>query len=99
MNELVSQALPPPLPPPLSAATIVDTVGTAALVTLSPRGGMSLNINVTYLGKTPAGGNLLIEAQVRLLGGWQGGGGGAPATAVCALLPLISSPSLHHNDK
>ena len=49
----------------------MDTVGTAALVTLSPKGGMSLNITISYLGRALAGGNLLVEAQVCALRvGW-----------------------------
>ena len=49
---------------PVPAATLVDTVGSAALVTVSPKGGVSLNINVNYLNRMPAGGTVLIEAQV-----------------------------------
>ncbi|EFN54601.1 hypothetical protein CHLNCDRAFT_135083 [Chlorella variabilis] len=44
-------------------ATLVDTVGSAALVTASPKGGVSLNINVNYLSKVATGGRVLIEAQ------------------------------------
>ena len=67
--------MPAPRPPArLPAATLVDTVGSAALITLSPRGGVSLNINVNYLSKMPVGGNVLIEAQVGgRVGGWAGG--------------------------
>ncbi|KAL4421379.1 hypothetical protein ABPG75_010670 [Micractinium tetrahymenae] len=45
-------------------ATLVDTVGTAALVTVSPKGGVSLSINVNYLSKAPLGGSVLVEAQL-----------------------------------
>lgn len=41
-------------------------MGSAALVTASPKGGVSLNINVNYLSKVATGGRVLIEAQVRL---------------------------------
>jgi acyl-coenzyme A thioesterase PaaI-like protein len=47
------------------AATLVDTVGSAALISLSPKGGVSLNINVNYLSKVATGGTVRIEAQVR----------------------------------
>jgi acyl-coenzyme A thioesterase PaaI-like protein len=55
----VSALLPLPL-----AATLVDTVGTAALVTVSRRSGVSLNINVDYLRGMPGGGDVLVEAKV-----------------------------------
>lgn len=45
-------------------ATLVDTVGTAALVTVSPKGGVSLSINVNYLSKAPLGGSVLVEARL-----------------------------------
>lgn len=45
-------------------ATLVDTVGTAALVTVSTKGGVSLSINVNYLSKAPLGGSVLVEAQL-----------------------------------
>lgn len=53
-----------PTSPPPPAATLVDTVGTAALVTVSPKGGVSLSINVNYLSKAPLNGSVLVEAQV-----------------------------------
>ena len=34
-------------------ATLIDVVGTGALLTVSPRGGVSLNINVNYLDSMP----------------------------------------------
>ena len=46
-------------------ATIVDIVGTAALLTQSVRGGVSLNINTNYLSAMPGGGVVLIDAKVR----------------------------------
>ena len=44
--------------PRYPAATLVDTVGTAALVTVSPKGGVSLSINVNYLSKAPLNGSV-----------------------------------------
>jgi hypothetical protein len=38
-----------------AAATLVDVVGSAALVTLSDRGGVSLAINTLYLNPMPGG--------------------------------------------
>jgi len=49
-------------------ATIVDVVGTAALLTQIPRGGVSLNINTNYLSAMPGGGVVLIDAKVRKSG-------------------------------
>lgn len=46
-------------------ATIVDIVGTAALLTRIPRGGVSLNINTNYLSAMHGGGVVLIDAKVR----------------------------------
>lgn len=46
-------------------ATIVDIVGSAALITENKRGGVSLNINTNYLRPVPGGGEALIDAQVR----------------------------------
>ena len=57
-------ALCPPPPTPRAAATLVDVVGSAALLTLSPKGGVSLNINVNYLRKAAAGREVVIEARV-----------------------------------
>ena len=45
-------------------ATIVDIVGTAALLTHISRGGVSLNINTNYLSAMPGGGVVLIDAKV-----------------------------------
>ena len=45
-------------------ATLVDVIGTAALLTRSPRGGVSLNINTNYLSAMPGGGIVLIDATV-----------------------------------
>lgn len=53
-------------------------MGTAALVTVSPKGGVSLSINVNYLSKAPLGGSVLVEARV----GWAG----ALPRPACALL-------------
>ena len=47
------------------AATLVDTVGTAALLTLNGRSGVSLAINVDYLRGIPGGGSAVVEAKVR----------------------------------
>lgn len=49
-------------------ATLVDTVGTAALLTVSARSGVSLNINVNYLRGMPGGGDVVIEAKVVKVG-------------------------------
>ncbi|GAB4820774.1 hypothetical protein N2152v2_007820 [Parachlorella kessleri] len=49
-------------------ATLVDTVGSAALVTVSERSGMSLNINVNYLSPVPVGGTVVVEAEVVKVG-------------------------------
>ena len=57
--------LRPALPSAVRAATIVDVVGSAALMTLSPKGGVSLYINTNYVSKLPLKGVALIEAQVR----------------------------------
>jgi acyl-coenzyme A thioesterase 13 len=46
-------------------ATIVDVVGTAALLTQVSRGGVSLNINTNYIAAMPGGGVVLIDAKVR----------------------------------
>lgn len=45
-------------------ATIVDTVGSAALVTVSKRGGVSIAINTTYLAGMPMGEDVEVEAKV-----------------------------------
>lgn len=49
-------------------ATIVDVVGTAALLTVSVRGGVSLNINTNYLAPMPGGGTVLIDARLLRVG-------------------------------
>ncbi len=51
------------------AATLVDVVGSAALVTVSERSGVSLNITVDYLRPGQAGEDVLVDAQVGLLSG------------------------------
>lgn len=54
------------LPPPrLPAATLVDVVGTAALLTVSEKSGVSLNINCNYLSKAALGSSVVIDAQVQ----------------------------------
>lgn len=40
-------------------------MGTAALLTVSPRSGVSLNINCNYLSKAALGSSVAVEAQVR----------------------------------
>ena len=50
-----------------NAATLVDVVGSAALVTVSERSGVSLNITVDYLRPGQAGEDVLVDAQVGLL--------------------------------
>ena len=45
-------------------ATIVDVVGTGALLTMNSRGGVSLNINTNYLDAIHGGSVVLIEAEV-----------------------------------
>ncbi len=52
-----------------TAATLVDVVGSAALVTVSERSGVSLNISVDYLRPGQAGDDVLVDAQVGLLFG------------------------------
>jgi len=47
-----------------SAATLVDVVGSAALVTVSERSGVSLNISVDYLRPGQAGEDVLVDAKV-----------------------------------
>lgn len=49
------------LPPP---ATLVDTVGSAALVTMSLKSGVSLAINVNYISAMPGGEDAEIDARV-----------------------------------
>ena len=39
-------------------------MGFAALATTSPKGGAALNMNMNYCNKMPAGGTVLVEAQV-----------------------------------
>ena len=46
------------------AATLVDVVGSAALVTVSEKSGVSLNISVDYLRPGQAGDDVLVEAKV-----------------------------------
>ena len=46
------------------AATLVDVVGSAALVTVSERSGVSLNISVDYLRPGKAGEDVLVNAKV-----------------------------------
>ena len=45
-------------------ATLIDTVGSAALITVSTRSGVSLNISTTYLSAMPAGENVEVDARV-----------------------------------
>lgn len=49
-------------------ATLVDTVGSAALVTVSQKSGVSLNISVTYLSAMPAGEDVEVDARVVRVG-------------------------------
>ncbi|KAF6261553.1 hypothetical protein COO60DRAFT_1636705 [Scenedesmus sp. NREL 46B-D3] len=49
-------------------ATLVDVVGSAALVTLSDKGGVSLAINTLYLNPMPGGEDVLVEARLVKLG-------------------------------
>jgi acyl-coenzyme A thioesterase PaaI-like protein len=69
------------------AATLVDTVGSAALITLSPKGGVSLAINVNYLSKVPTDGVVAVEAEVS--GGWA-------HTSVCALRCVVCPSHVLH---
>jgi acyl-coenzyme A thioesterase PaaI-like protein len=48
-----------------SAATLVDVLGTAALVTTSDSGGVSLALSTHYLRPAPLGSLVLVDAQVR----------------------------------
>lgn len=50
------------------AATLVDVVGSAAIVTISDRGGVSLGINTLYLNPMPSGEDVLIDAHVIKMG-------------------------------
>jgi uncharacterized protein (TIGR00369 family) len=68
-------------------ATLVDTVGSAALITLSPKGGVSLAINVNYLSKVPTDGVVAVEAEVS--GGWA-------HTSVCALRCVVCPSHVLH---
>lgn len=45
-------------------ATLIDVVGTAALLTVGQKGGVSLAINSNYLSPMPGGGEVLIDAKV-----------------------------------
>ncbi|GBF98031.1 hypothetical protein Rsub_11142 [Raphidocelis subcapitata] len=45
-------------------ATLVDVIGSAAIATVSDRGGVSVAINTNYLSPTPIGEDLDIEATV-----------------------------------
>lgn len=49
-------------------ATLIDVVGTAALLTQSKRGGVSLNINTNYLSPMPGGGDCIIDARIVRIG-------------------------------
>lgn len=51
-----------------ATATIVDTIGTAALLTQQPDGGVSLNIATTYLHAMPGEGIVKIDAKVAKVG-------------------------------
>ena len=48
----------------LCTATLVDVVGSAALVTQSERSGVSLHISVEYLRPALSGDDVFIDAQV-----------------------------------
>lgn len=47
----------------LCTATLVDVVGSAALVTQSERSGVSLHMSVEYLRPALSGDNVFIDAQ------------------------------------
>jgi hypothetical protein len=49
-------------------ATLVDVIGSAAIVTLADRGGVSVSINTTYLSPAPIG-----QASEGWGCGWRGG--------------------------
>jgi len=49
-------------------ATLVDTVGSAALVTMSLKSGVSLSISVNYISAMPGGEDAEIDARVVKLG-------------------------------
>lgn len=51
-----------------ATATLVDVVGTAALLTVSPRPGVSLAINTNYLEAMPGDGVVLLDAKVLRVG-------------------------------
>lgn len=46
------------------AATLVDTVGSAALITMSLKSGVSLSIGVNYISAMPGGEDAEIDARV-----------------------------------
>jgi acyl-coenzyme A thioesterase PaaI-like protein len=48
----------------LCTATLVDVVGSAALVTQSEKSGVSLNMNIDYLRPGIAGEEVLVDAKV-----------------------------------
>ncbi|KAK9909006.1 hypothetical protein WJX75_005981 [Coccomyxa subellipsoidea] len=50
-------------------ATLVDVVGSAALVTQSEKSGVSLNMNIDYLRPGIAGEEVLVDAKVVKIGG------------------------------
>jgi Thioesterase superfamily len=62
LHRACSYTLSTPLPH--SAATVVDTVGSAALVTMSLKSGVSLSISVNYISAMPGGEDAEIDARV-----------------------------------
>jgi acyl-coenzyme A thioesterase PaaI-like protein len=63
---VAAAAIVQPPAPPWPAATLVDVLGTAALVTTSDSGGVSLALTTHYLRPAPTGSLVLVDAQVGL---------------------------------
>ncbi|GIL75904.1 hypothetical protein Vretimale_5594 [Volvox reticuliferus] len=51
-----------------AAATLVDTISTAALLTRSPHSGVSVHLAVTYLAPMPGGEEVVVDARVTRVG-------------------------------
>ncbi|GIL44579.1 hypothetical protein Vafri_2108 [Volvox africanus] len=51
-----------------AAATLVDTISTAALLTRSPHSGVSVHLAVTYLAPMPGGEEVVVDARITRVG-------------------------------
>lgn len=76
-----------------AAATLVDTVTSAALVTVSKKSGMSLSIGVDYLSPGAGGEDVEIDARVRGDSPW------CSSTMASALLRRSSAPVLAADER